>query len=313
MIEVQSNKLRLLSRRVKESAMRFKNQRRRGDDLNSKNELDNSHRTNISKDVLGCSHRTYNSYHTANNLDESSSTASKLTNATTEEFLSERIGRSYESSEGTASTPIRIEEDEVSGGEDKDDEAEPDEIVQFQEALVDPSCSHSEQRHVHFSTVEVREYPICMGDNPGSSRGIPLTIGWEIQDQEICNVEVYQNRPRRFQLHQLKITSLDRVLMLKRAGYSGREIGEGTLLVDKFRAQRHWTRITLRFSGFQEFWERRWRSIRNGTVYKSRKRRERDLLRPYKTKSNIEIPVVPASNAPIGPNFEGEVYRVHWT
>lgn len=262
MTELQSHKLPLFSR------IRgiWRNRSPREDGV--KDELDNSHRS---------------SRHTVN-LDEIS-TASKITS---QEFLDTSSQRQMCENGGseTVNSPVRIEE--VSESEE---EAEPDERLQILKPFVAPLTSHSE-RHVHFSTVSVREYPICMGTNPGSSRGIPITMGWEVVEEKNCNVDEYQNRPRAAHLHQFRMAPLDRVLMLKRLGYSGQQIKEGADLVDEFRAQRRRTSSTLHFSRLHEFLERLQRSILNGTIRKSRKRKEREFLRQYKSKSPTSFEAV---------------------
>ncbi|CAJ1952951.1 unnamed protein product [Cylindrotheca closterium] len=258
MSEVQSNKRPLFSR------IKGIWRNRIDEDMEKDiDELDNSHRS---------------SRHTVN-LDEISSTASKITSQDFLDTSSER--KSHNENGGNddiISPPIRIEEDEVLV-------AEPYGTVCTQESLVEPRIPQS-GRHVHFSTVRVREFPISMGDNPGSSRGgVPITIGWETMEENIYNVDVFQCRAKACNLHQFRMAPVDRVLMLKRQGYSGQEIREGTSQVDQFRKQRRRTIRTLHFSGLHEFLERLQRSIANATIHKSRKRKEREFLRQYKSKS----------------------------
>jgi len=42
-------------------------------------------------------------------------------------------------------------------------------------------------RTVHFGMVDIREYPMIPGDNPGCMKGVPLTIDWQhARTKEAC-------------------------------------------------------------------------------------------------------------------------------
>ena len=49
-----------------------------------------------------------------------------------------------------------------------------------------------ERRIVSFGHVEIREYPMILGDNPSPTDGIPITIGWKPQRQGIFTVDQYE-------------------------------------------------------------------------------------------------------------------------
>jgi hypothetical protein len=49
-----------------------------------------------------------------------------------------------------------------------------------------------ESRSVNFSTIEVRSYPIILGENPSVSSGPPVTIDWEHQDVEEYTISDYE-------------------------------------------------------------------------------------------------------------------------
>jgi len=44
------------------------------------------------------------------------------------------------------------------------------------------------QKGVRFSVVSIREYPIIIGDSPSTSRGVPLSLGWEYEPE--CNLDL---------------------------------------------------------------------------------------------------------------------------
>jgi hypothetical protein len=153
-------------------------------------------------------------------------------------------------------------------------------------------------KRVRFSTVQVREFPIGIGDNPAVSRGVPIAIeGWKIYDGgDYCfpleELEQQQEQhpcprggdgPRRGTLLQLQMGSLDRIRMLKEMGYSRCEINHATQNVNVARAQRQRTVQTLKWAGVQEGMERIQRSLLNATLRRTAKQRERIFLAPYRS------------------------------
>lgn len=147
------------------------------------------------------------------------------------------------------------------------------------------------ENRVRFSSVEVREYPICMGDNPGSFKGVPISIGWDFFFSTTLPVDDFELRPRRLQMQHFRMDPLERVLILKRVGYSGHEIKEGTAKVNELRARRQRTKDSLRFTSLYENSERVKRGILNQTLYRSRKKDERKYLKRYKNNCmNIKAP-----------------------
>jgi hypothetical protein len=45
---------------------------------------------------------------------------------------------------------------------------------------------------VSFGSVRVHEHRLTLGDNPGVSTGIPLTLGWECDDSETYDLEAFE-------------------------------------------------------------------------------------------------------------------------
>lgn len=54
------------------------------------------------------------------------------------------------------------------------------------------SHQHQHQRQVRFGNLQVREYPIMLGDNPSCSSGPPLTIEWNHTKEEVIPVGIYE-------------------------------------------------------------------------------------------------------------------------
>jgi hypothetical protein len=162
------------------------------------------------------------------------------------------------------------------------------------------------ENHVRFSSVEVREYPICMGDNPGSFKGAPISMDWDFFASKTLPVDDFELRPRRLQMQQFYMDPLQRVLILKRVGYSGDEIKEGTARVNELRARRQRTKDSLRFTPFFESSERVIRGILNQTIYRSRKKDERNYLKKYK-KNCMNIKALDRRHAIESDNLEDSI------
>lgn len=82
------------------------------------------------------------------------------------------------------------------------------------------SCVEVEKK-VRFSVVEIREYPMIVGDNPGGSQGPPITISWTSVSSFTIQVDEFQNSrlgQRRKHL-ELIIPLYQRKEILKRQGF----------------------------------------------------------------------------------------------
>jgi hypothetical protein len=155
------------------------------------------------------------------------------------------------------------------------------------------SLSHSANKtkntkRVRFSTVQVREFPIGIGDNPAVSRGVPVAIaGWKIYgggDYSLPLEELEQaHRPPRRATLQLQMGSLERIRMLKEMGYSRHAIHQATKHVNVARAQRQRTVQSLKWARVQEGMESIQRALLNATLRRTAKQRERILLEPYRS------------------------------
>lgn len=139
------------------------------------------------------------------------------------------------------------------------------------------------RRTVKFTSLEIREYPICIGDNPAVTMGVPITIDWAHDGKLICTVEEYEeHRPAPRSMAQLRMPSRHRDDLLRRIGYSRRDIMEGTKYATMARNQRKRTTETLNLACAQEFIELTRRAALNATFRRGAKRKEREFLEQYK-------------------------------
>lgn len=168
-------------------------------------------------------------------------------NDTNEPTHDELLGGSFRSTATTStrSSPDTTEED-FSEGSELDDKK----VEAYQQACHVQSQSLARERPtvVHFSTVEIREYNRCPGDNPSVQCGVPLSIDWSVQHSTTCSLDerekALQGRPVK-SLVDLRVIPLQRTQMMLEWGFSRGEIRERVQMVDKWRENREKTLIQL--------------------------------------------------------------------
>ena len=76
---------------------------------------------------------------------------------------------------------------------------------------------------VQFSTVHIRQYSLCLGDNPSVSEGPPISLDWNYGDERSYKLEEYEQQKEG---EVLRVSSKGRQQILKQIGYSRKEIKE---------------------------------------------------------------------------------------
>lgn len=141
---------------------------------------------------------------------------------------------------------------------------------------------------VAFSTVQIREHACILGDNPGGTVGPPLTIDWVAMSDVAVDLEQYETtRPPRRDHLEMQMPASYRKDLLKRAGYTRGEIVELTKPVNIARAQRVRTREAIKLDGVNEIVEKLSRKTMNVLTLGMKKRKERQLLKPYVIMSKL--------------------------
>ena len=154
----------------------------------------------------------------------------------------------------------------------------PEKIIGPPSPLPPSSSSRITGKAVRFSTVQFQEHPMIVGDNPAVSRGVPISIAWESQEEYVLTVDDYERaRPPRRSIGELKRDSLDRVRLCKQLGYSRSEIVEANKQIAVIQKQRTRTRETLHLSPVLEVLEKIKKATLNYTIRRSTKQREREL------------------------------------
>lgn len=99
-------------------------------------------------------------------------------------------------------------------------------------------------RHVSFNAVEIREYNRILSDNPATSSGPPIGIGWIFlpEDTIILDVDTYESfrdSDGRRCKRELVMPSVVRQEMLREEGYSREEIAKVCRETRKIRERRN--------------------------------------------------------------------------
>ena len=135
---------------------------------------------------------------------------------------------------------------------------------------------------VRFSSVQIREYPITLGDNPGGIRGPPLTIEWKHELENTLSLDSYESdRPPRRSGNEMSIHAFDRETMLKNVGFSRSEITQLTKPVNVARNQRKKTNAAMSLDSLLLMAEHVRSMAVDTATLGSRKRRERKFLERF--------------------------------
>jgi hypothetical protein len=156
------------------------------------------------------------------------------------------------------------------------------------------------RKEVSFGNIKVRTYPICPGDNPACTNGLPLAIGWEHLKEYNFTVDYYERKlekwasnpdtdvhrdryPRKSE-EELRISSRDRLLLLQTAGFLLPDMKETIKKVNSDRRKRDYTLKMIRFLKALYILECLRRAALNASFKRKAKKEERYLLMPYKRK-----------------------------
>lgn len=144
-------------------------------------------------------------------------------------------------------------------------------------STTDPSLSKqtSTQMQVQFTTVQIRDYGITIGDNPCPRDGPPLTIEWNHHHEDEFTLPEYEaTRPERRHNQEMIIPSKVRFEILQKSGCTVKDIIRATKEVDMARRERMETTSMLYRSKTHESLERWRRALRNLVTNKKRKERK---------------------------------------
>uniref|UniRef100_A0A7R9ZSV8 Uncharacterized protein n=1 Tax=Craspedostauros australis TaxID=1486917 RepID=A0A7R9ZSV8_9STRA len=99
------------------------------------------------------------------------------------------------------------------------------------------------RKSVRFDAIELIEMPITLGDNPSVSKGCPITVEWQHQRRQSCNLEVFEevrSTMRRGVASPTarKLSSKKRLQLLLNSGVDQQEIAMAAKSASEIKQQR---------------------------------------------------------------------------
>ena len=98
-------------------------------------------------------------------------------------------------------------------------------------------------RNVSFSSLEINEFNVTLGNHPSASSGPPVMLDKDAVDKRVVDLDEYERgRSPRRQRKQLKLSYRDRKSLLEQQrGFTTQEVNEAWAEALKIRQQRHET------------------------------------------------------------------------
>mmetsp|Transcript_65347 Transcript_65347/g.73169 ORF Transcript_65347/g.73169 Transcript_65347/m.73169 type:complete len:217 (-) Transcript_65347:726-1376(-) len=98
---------------------------------------------------------------------------------------------------------------------------------------------------VRFSTVHIREYNVCLGDNPSVSQGPPISLDWYYDNETWYDIDDHEKQKQGRGGAPCCVPPKERLNLLKQIGYSQKELTEAIRRVEKSKKQHFRTRKWL--------------------------------------------------------------------
>ncbi len=138
------------------------------------------------------------------------------------------------------------------------------------------------KKGIVFAKVEIREYPIIVGDHPGGGKGVPLTIDWHTVHTMSWDLDQYEHVrvPHRRKMQEMRMAAGRREKILKDLGFSRKEILWGLKSANIVRNLRRKTNDLQHLDRMHEQMEVVCRKIKNIVTFGRLKRREKKYLFP---------------------------------
>jgi len=158
--------------------------------------------------------------------------------------------------------------------------------AESKKSKIEVPCEGSGNLSVSFADVEVRSYPIILGDNPAVSAGPPITIDWYPSHLAACSVDDYEKTREGIirGIIELKMPSHVRFDMLSKTVKTA-EIAKRTKEMTDVKRQRLETTAMLYRASKEEKVEKFVRGFRN--LVTNKKKKEKEYMKEA-------MPVVPA-------------------
>lgn len=135
-----------------------------------------------------------------------------------------------------------------------------------------------QQKRVSFSTVQIRRYPIILGDNPSCALGPPVSIAWDydaMPSMDVWDYDRLRQSKRRAQMNHMVLSYNQRIELFRRIGVAEEECRKVEREMGKIQRQRAATVVWKDIAGPLEIVaEKANRSVRH--VFKRQNARVED-------------------------------------
>eukprot|EP00751_Fragilariopsis_kerguelensis_P039248 CAMPEP_0171002528 /NCGR_PEP_ID=MMETSP0736-20130129/16259_1 /TAXON_ID=186038 /ORGANISM="Fragilariopsis kerguelensis, Strain L26-C5" /LENGTH=250 /DNA_ID=CAMNT_0011430927 /DNA_START=21 /DNA_END=770 /DNA_ORIENTATION=- len=121
-------------------------------------------------------------------------------------------------------------------------------VIKVEDETETPMKTKTKKKGVRFSTVNIRQYSICLGDHPSVALGAPISLDWTYEKEISIDLQEYEQHTTQYYSGkrrtrcEFKLPSQERFQLFKQLGYSRNEIQEAIHEVTKIKIQRLQTR-----------------------------------------------------------------------
>lgn len=148
------------------------------------------------------------------------------------------------------------------------------------------TCTNSSRKSVRFSNVQIREYPLTIGDNPSCELGVPISIDWWPVAEHTTSVNDHQEavvgrRPHNKTEDELRLPAQFRDIMVREAGFSSEQMRRAVHRVNVQKMERRATVDGIPQQSVEEAIERALRGLWNATVNRGGKQKEREMIQQW--------------------------------
>lgn len=160
--------------------------------------------------------------------------------------------------------------------------------------VVPPYSRRVRSKRVRYSTLEIKSYPLCLGDNPAVRGSLPLALDYfQPCETLLLGLEDYERqRPPRADNHEeLRLSQAARRRRLEPEQVKPQQLRRCLGTVRLVQQQRGWTHRTRALEPVQEGLEQIQKAVGNATWNRRRKEKERELLSPYKKNKDAAVGV----------------------
>mmetsp|Transcript_16418 Transcript_16418/g.23359 ORF Transcript_16418/g.23359 Transcript_16418/m.23359 type:complete len:257 (+) Transcript_16418:69-839(+) len=116
------------------------------------------------------------------------------------------------------------------------------------------SATRRRSPKVSFGSVQLREYPIILGDNPSCSYGPPVTISWDYEEFDSIKIDDYEElRGERRTMSEMMMNYYHRKhLLTVYCGYKKEDLKKAASVANRIKRQRAITEIFMPFRKVEE-------------------------------------------------------------